>query len=260
MKRFFVFSFLFLANCASQTNALVSENSANLNLYKTISFTPTPTPSEQKDSSKQGADSDLCEGSQPTEFPKTNSPIGKVDFNNFSYPKIWEKGSVKLKNGCFGKEYTSPGLYVEKYYLQKVDFFDFNNDGNDEALVEVYHWSAGGSSGYSENFYIYALQGKKLNLLWKIATGTRAYCGMKEYEFKDKQINLELFGKCALKSDGNFKDSGKHRYDYAAEEYTKFVFGWNGKTFRLKSNEILPFPENDIKESLNRFTTKHFEK
>lgn len=96
------------------------------------------------------------------------------------------------------------------------------------------------------------MNGKKLNLLWKICTGARAYCGQKEYELKDKKIFLDLFGTGALKNDGNFKDSGKHNYDYSAFEYTKFAFGWTENKFGIMSREVLLFPENDIKEYLNK--------
>jgi hypothetical protein len=258
MKWFLAFSFLFLTSCANQTTPNLSENSSNQDLVKTITETPTQKPSELNNNSEQN--DDLCKDSEPLEIPKTDSPIGKTDFNNFSYPKILEKGLVKLKDGCFGQEITVPGLSIDIYTLESVEFLDFNGDGEDEALINVLFFSGGGSSGTSENYYIYKFQGKKLHLIWKIATGTRAYCGVKEYELKDKQIILELFGKCTVKADGNFKDEGKHKYDYSAEEYTKFVFGWTGNHFGVKSREVFPFPEGEIKEYLNRNSKERNEK
>jgi hypothetical protein len=259
MKWLLVFSLLFFAGCTTQTTAELSKNSSNQNLNGDVSnltVTVTATPQEIKNPSVQNEESDLCEDSEPVEIPKTDSPIGKIDFNNFSYPKIWEKGSVKVKNGCFGQEITQPGLSIERYSLESVEFVDFNADGVDEALIEVIFFSGGVSTGSSENFYIYQLRGQKPNLIWRIATGSRAYCGTKDHELKDRQIILELFGKCTVKSDGNFKDEGKHSYDFAAEDYTKFVFGWSGGKFIEKSREVFPFPERDIKEYWNKKALK----
>ena len=248
MKYISVFCLLFLASCAGQTTAQLLESSSNQNANIAPKEMPKPLATLVD---KSGEDFDLCKDYEQIEIPKTNSPFGKVDFKNLTYPKIWEKGSVKLKNGCYGKEFTVPGLWVERYSLESIEFVDFNNDGVDEALIELDFFSAGGSSGVSENFLVYNLKDKKLNLLWKIATGARAYCGTKEYKLKDKQIILELFGKCTLKSNGAFDDKGKHTYDYSAFEYTRFVFGWSGNKFGVKSREIFPFPENDIKEYPN---------
>jgi hypothetical protein len=252
MKWILVFILLFIANCASQTNALVSENTSNQNITNINTIVSLPPPTVTNKPAKVKNDSDLCDDSEPLAIPKTDSSIGKIDFNNLAYPRIWEKGSIKLQNGCFGREYTKPGLGIETFSLKNIDFVDFNNDGKDEALVKINWFSGSGSSGVSEQYFIYGLNGKKLNLLWKISTGARAYCGQKEFELKDKKIFLELFGTCALENDGNFKDRGKHRYDYSAFEYTKFTFGWSGNKFVITSREVLPFPENDIKDYLNK--------
>jgi hypothetical protein len=263
MKWILFFSLFFSVSCASRPEAQLAENSSDQNLTKAIVATPTPIKSEIKSPSKNDVDSDLCkeyqDPDQPGKVPKTDSPIGKFDFKNFTYPKIWQKGFVKLKDGCFGEMITEPGLAIEIYTLNSVDFVDFNNDGVDEALIKVAFFSGSGSSGVSENYLLYNLKGKKLNLLWKIGTGVRAYCGTKEYELKDKQIILELFGKCSVKSDGNFDDTGKHTYDYSAFEYTRFVFGMNDNRFGVKSREVLPFPEQDIKDYFNRKFNKQNE-
>jgi hypothetical protein len=248
MKYFLVICLLFLANCANQTTAQLSNNSSNLN--SNIAPRETPNPSATIDVKPEIEEFGYCKDYKQIEIPKTISPFGKVNFKNLTYPKIWEKGSVKLKNGCIGEE-NKTSLGGCEFTLNGVDFVDFNQDGKDEALVEIGNFCGAGSSSYTRNYFIYGFVNKKMTLLWKLSEGPRAYCGLKEYELKGNEIILEVFSKCSVKNDGNFNDEGKHTYDYSAFEYTQFVFGWSGNKFGVKSREVFPFPENDIKEYFN---------
>jgi len=151
MKWILVFALLFLANCASQTTALVSENTSDQNIGNRNTAVSLSSPTVENKPAKVKNDSDLCDDSEPLAIPETDSSIGKIDFNNLTYPRIWGKGSIKLRNGCFGHEYTKPGLWMEKFTLESVDFVDFNNDGQEELCSKSIGFRAADRPAYQSN-------------------------------------------------------------------------------------------------------------
>lgn len=250
MKFFVPALLLVLTGCGIDSTAKSNDNTANQNSSPTFVQIerPEPSPTVSRPENKTNTLSDECADYEPIEIPPTESKVGRIDFFNLAYPRIYEKGRFKLKNGCLYKETTYPGLSVEIWTLESIDFVDFDGDGIDEALVGIHEWSGSGSSGTNELFFIFRGDRKNPQMIFKMTTGSRAFCGLKEYELKDKRIYLELFGKCSLKPNGDFDDTGIHKYDYAAEDYTKLVFGWNGRRFGVIDREVLPFPEGDIKD------------
>jgi hypothetical protein len=248
MKLILVFCLLFLASCANQTTAQLSDNSSSQN----INITPKESPKSSATMNVQPNMEEFgyCKDYKQIEIPQTNSPIGKIDFKNLTYPKIWEKGFVKLKNGCVGED-NKEAVGGCEFTLKELDFVDFNQDGKDEALVKIGNFCGGGSSSYSRTYFIYGFVNKKMILLWKLSEGTRSYCGPKEFEIKGIELIFEVFSKCSVKRDGNFEDEDKEHFsdsDWSANFYTRFVFGWIGNKFAVKTREIFPFPEKNMRD------------
>ena len=237
MKLILALIVLFLANCANQTTAPISENPPNQNINSAPKETPKPSPTMnvQPETEEFG----YCKDYEQIELPKTNSPIGKIDFKNLTYPKIWQKGFVKLKNGCVGED-AKNALGGCEFTLGSIDFVDFDGDGIDEALVDIGNFCGAGSSSFSHNLFIYQVVNSKLKMIWKLSTGSESYCGVKDYKLEGNEIKLEVYSDCSVKADGNLDDICKGHGDNGAPYFTKFVFGWLKNKFGVKKQEVFP--------------------
>lgn len=91
----------------------------------------------------------------------SNSAIGKIDFGNFSYPKLWKQleKPAKLKNG----ELVFEGKYrcTTTISFDEVKYLDLTNDGEDDALVILNNQVACGSSSGAMSFLVFTMRNKK---------------------------------------------------------------------------------------------------
>lgn len=185
---------------------------------------------------------------QITEQPaneSSNSAIGKVDFSNFKYPRLWTglKKPAKLENGELVFEEDRCRTDIS---LDKVKYLDLTNDGEDDALVILYDQVSCGSSWGAASFLVFTMRNKKPQLIWKFTTGSEAHGGMRDFWLEDKELIVELYGKCKIigfEPKVDYSEIEFNRYsDSALKSTTRFRFGWNGRKFGQKSLEVLPYP------------------
>lgn len=163
----------------------------------------------------------------------TTSPIGKVDFKNFTYP------SATLKDGEF--EFSPARGCYANFSLSRVSYQDFTGDGQDEAIVELLEHFVGGSSSNYIATHIYQFTGTKPRLLWRFATGSEGYCGSGASYLDDKELVFELFGDCSI-AESEYKQFNQPSWDGDIPVYSIIRVSWNGRRFRQKSRQVLPFP------------------
>ena len=106
--------------------------------------------------------------------PNLDSPIRKVDFNNFTYPWTDDYSSKEekiftLKNGEIPFERESQ-MGVS---LVKTEYFDVTSDKADEAIL-TFSIQTGGSA-VPALIYIYKSENDNPKLLWSFATGDVIY-------------------------------------------------------------------------------------
>ena len=188
----------------------------------------------------------------------SNSAIGKVDFSNFKYPSIWKwlKHPVKLKNGELEFQEDRCGTNIS---LEKIKYLDFTNDGEDDALVILHNHTACGSSSNQVAFFVFTIRNKRPQIIWKFTSGSEAHGGTRDFWLDDKELIVELYGKCKIvgfEPKVDYSEIEFNRYsDTALKSTTKYRFGWNGNKFGQKSVEVLPYP---YKSTLDDNDEKHY--
>jgi len=123
---------------------------------------------------------------------KTDSPLGKFDFKNFTFPlpRGWQdidSKEITLENGIRRMTEAKIGMsYVTTKY------FDVTDDGEDEAFVILK--VATGSITIPQIVYIFEWKEGKPELLWYFRTGDRADGGLKKLGVENGELVVELFG------------------------------------------------------------------
>jgi hypothetical protein len=192
-----------------------------------VSPSPTPTPLEAL---KNEADS--------------NSPIRRIDFENFSFPELPSKKCLKQVVRLINGRYDAPA-YLKKLpsvdcwsvVLTGVSYGDITGDGNDEAIVTLYA-ELGGNSSYSD-VYLYSLTKNQPTLLWKFMTGDRADGGLKKIYPESGDLVIELFG---VGTKIGSLESREDVADCCPKHFTRTRYKWDGKYFRQDGEEIFPIP------------------
>jgi hypothetical protein len=160
--------------------------------------TPTfqPTPTSQPTASPSPARPNLQSEITDDRFNTTNSPLGHIDFKNYSYPlpRGWQNpdgSDLTLVNGELKpiSSDTDLGMDPEQAAAAKSQrriggsyvttrFFDVTGDGQDEALVIIKIETTG--SAIPQVVYIYMYKDDKPELIWYFRTGDRADGGLKD--------------------------------------------------------------------------------
>lgn len=165
----------------------------------------------------------------------------EVDFRNLSYGSYatsdGESHVLNLRQGTAGDE-------SDWFELKDVFYKDLTGDRIAEAFVKIRHGVCDGTScTNTDRFYIYATSNGKLKNLWQYETGSYAYgCGLKSLMLGDRQIVLELFGRCstqAMISPGPAK--------FLVEDVTSTVFEYDGRRFVTKSAKYILEPMRNVK-------------
>jgi len=162
------------------------------------------------------------------------------DFMNFSYGKYvssdGKSQALNIQRGLLNGE-------KEWFEVKDVFYKDLTGDGVAEAIVRLSHVKCDGDwCDGSDLFYIYTLRNGKLTNLWRYETGTYAYgCGLKSLMLGDKQVVVELFGRCssqAMVSPGPAK--------FLVEDATLTIFEFNGRRFMTKSARYFIEPMRNV--------------
>jgi hypothetical protein len=176
---------------------------------------------------------------------KAHSRIRAIDFNNFTFRQFWGSRPIRLRNGKL--EFESQGCHTE-YKLTAVNYVDLTGDRIAEALVHVEDFTACGSSGVSDYYYIYTIQKGRLRLLWRFGTGSEGIAGLKEFKLDGRVLVFELFGKYRI-AGPKFVDVGQQSTaECCPDHYSHVTVSWDGQKFRQRSLKIYAFPYKSITE------------
>ncbi|HKG58946.1 MAG TPA: hypothetical protein VKB05_04135 [Pyrinomonadaceae bacterium] len=164
-----------------------------------------------------------------------------VDFQNFSYG-TYPSSDLKPLNLTL----TGGNMWDESgwFNVQDVYYNDITGDGSPEAIVRLLHLRCHGScDGGADLFYIYTRRNGKLRNIWRYETGSYAYgCGLKAFTVENKQMVLELFGRCARPA-MDYPGPSK----FMVEDLTAILFRFEGGRFVTKTIQYIPEPSRSVK-------------
>jgi hypothetical protein len=225
------------ASCASHTISQTSNVGVSQN---------TPTPESGRSPTLDNSSNISKKSEKKKSVP---SAFGGVDFKDLSYPISSTPGTVRLKDGQ-ARFFEDKDLGNGWFDLRRVDYVDLTQDGKKEAVVQLIWVVCGGScDGGSDLFYFYSIENGQLKLLSRIETGSIAYdCGLKSFVLRKQELILEAFRQCtfdgvSLKSAYDAEERGGK---FIADEFTRFLFEFNGRQFVMKKRELFPNPEKNV--------------
>lgn len=160
--------------------------------------------------------------------------IRDVDFKNLAYP--WDERSFHGVPGTWhwlshlpqskvtltqgqkdfpppgAKEPRSPYDSYPHVTFESVTYGDLNNDGLEEAAVDL-HYGTGGTATW-DYLYIYTLDHGSPKLLAMLESGSRAYGGLTRLSIEGGELVLD------------FMDRDKRRGDCCSEGYIRVHYRW----------------------------------
>lgn len=180
--------------------------------------------------------------------PAPDSPIHRIDFANFTFPKLPSKKcnaqSIRLHDGRYDAPEDRvprklPSVDCWSVSLGSVKYGDVTGDDEEEAIVMLYA-ELGGTEG-SQDVFIYGLDHGRPRLLWKFVTGDRADGGPRRIYAENAELVIELYG----------VGSAIGKKLYGTEEvgaccpkhFTRTRYRWVGGHFQqIGKQEVLPNP------------------
>ncbi|MCW5962066.1 MAG: hypothetical protein KIS76_18025 [Pyrinomonadaceae bacterium] len=182
----------------------------------------------------------------------TTSPIGQVDFKNFTFPfpRGWQDSDSKeftLENGArpISKERVGVMHITTKYG-------DVTGDGVDEAFVIIKIETGGG--GIPQIVYVFSQKDEKAELIWLFRTGDRADGGLKRIFAENGEAVVELYGKdrYILGEVETMRIDGDEEQLCCPTHFTRSHYKWNGSNFSLQGKrETFSTGDNAAEPELN---------
>lgn len=177
----------------------------------------------------------------------TVSPIGKIDFKNYTYPlpRGWQGAGgvaeLTIENGIApaSQEDKQIGLsYVTAKYL------DVTGDGQDEAFVILKIETAG--AAIPQVVYVFEWQNNTPELIWYFRTGDRADGGLKDLRAENGELIVELYGqdRFVLGETETGKITGDEEQLCCPIFFTRTTYKWNGKNFLMQRKRLTFSVEN----------------
>ena len=189
-------------------------------------------------------------------FKKANSPIGGVDFKNYTYPLPhgWQNpdgSDLTLTDGKLapvGGD-TDIGMDPDEAAAAKSQrrigatfvttrYFDVTGDGQDEALVIIKIETFG--SAVPQIVYIYTYKDDHPELIWYFRTGDRADGGLKDLRPEDGNLLVELYGQDRFLLGGI--ETSKITDDFeqicCPTYFTRSLYKWTGRNFQMQGKRL----------------------
>ena len=235
-------------------SACSSAPTTSRNASPSESFQPAPTsqPTPSTSPSRPNLQSEITDD----RFKTTNSPLGKIDFKNYSYPlpRGWQNpdgSDLTLANGELKpvSADTDLGMDPEEAAEAKSQrrigatyvatrFFDVTGDGRDEAFVVLKIETFG--SAIPQIVYIFSEVQDKPELIWYFRTGDRADGGLKDLRPVNGQLVLELYGqdRFLLGETETAKITDDYEQICCPTFFTRSFYKWNGKNFQLQGKRL----------------------
>ena len=241
---------IFVANCGSRSDIAEYKPSAPASFQSPTA--PQPTPAAAPSPARPNLQSELLDD----RFKTTRSPLGSVDFKNYSYPLPhgWQNpdgSDLTLTNGELRPVSADTDLGMDPDEAAEAKsqrriggtyvtsrFFDVTGDGEDEAFVIIKIETTG--SAIPQIVYVFTYRQDKPELIWYFRTGDRADGGLKDLRPENGQLVVELYGQDRFLL-GGFETS-KITDDYeqicCPTFYTRSFYKWNGKNFQIQGKRL----------------------
>jgi hypothetical protein len=176
--------------------------------------------------------------------PVPDSPIRRIDFENFSYPfpeRPHGRKKIRLRDGeqpptLFG-EHGIPHNWG--YILSEVSYGDLTGDDIEEAIVILGIISSG--SGIPNYVYIYTLRHGRPALLWSFETGDRADGGLQKVAAENGELLIELRGRNKVIGTDLYADDGTGKGDCCHDAFTRTRYRWLRGRFRHRGTPEVIF-------------------
>ena len=184
----------------------------------------------------------------PPVKPTPDSPIRRIDFANFTFPRLPSQKcnarSTRLHDGRYDAPEDRvprklPSIDCWSVTLGPVNYGDVTGDGEEDAILMLYA-ELGGTEG-SQDVFVYRLDGGKPRLLWKFATGDRAEGGPRRIYAENGELVIELYGVGTA--------IGKKLYGTeevgacCPKHFTRTRYRWTQEQFRQTGKEeVFPNP------------------
>lgn len=169
---------------------------------------------------------------------KTNAPIGKTDFTNFTYPfpRGWQDVDSREFTLDGGKRPMSEDKIGMSYLTTK--FFDVTGDGEDEAFVILKIATAG--SAIPQIVYVFTMKDNEPKLIWHFRTGDRADGGLKDIRPENGEVVVEIYGqdRYILGEGETLKITGDEEQICCPTHFTRTRYKWNGSNFPLQGKRL----------------------
>jgi hypothetical protein len=252
MKNYF---FLILMSVAALfTGACQNRVEINQNVQPPVAVMP-PAPEPPPKASPTPAVPNLQAELTDDRNKTTDSPIGSVDFKNYTYPLPhgWQNpdgSDITLVNGRLspvGVDANGDLSDEEKVDLKSrrrigmsyvtTKFIDVTGDGQSEAIV-ILKIGTGGSA-IPQIVYVFEWKNKQPELIWSFRTGDRADGGLKDIYHSEEHpdtVVVELFGqdRFLLGQMETGKITGDYEQLCCPTHYTRSFYKWNGKVFLMQ--------------------------
>jgi hypothetical protein len=232
LKSVFIFSILLVlfSSCGKvEENAL--QNTQNESQPNQNSLPDENTPNVENQTSKfPNLQSDILSNKNTL----TTSPIGQVDFKNYTYP--FPRGWQDVDNKEFTLEDGKRPISKERIGITHITtkYGDATGDGIDEAFVILKIDTGGG--GIPQIVYVYTLKEEKPELIWHFRTGDRADGGLKRIYAENGEIIVEIYGqdRYILGEVETMKIDGDEEQLCCPTHFTRSNYKWNGSNFLMK--------------------------
>ncbi len=196
-------------------------------------------------------------------FKSTSSPLGNVDFKNFTYPlpRGWQNpdnSDATLTNGKLepifeavhdemDDEEKAQARSARRIGMSYVTtrYMDATGDGQDEAFVILKVETTG--SAIPLFVYVYDWKDDKPELIWYFRTGDRADGGLKDFRIENGELVIELYGQDRFLLGGieTGKITGDEEQLCCPTYFTRTTYKWNGKAFQLDGKKRLTYSVAD---------------
>ena len=140
--------------------------------------------------------------------------IKTFDFRNALLPPvvgdIYRRMRVKDGEHRLSGDERSRELWVDN-----ITYGDLDGDGNDEAVVSLFHW--GGGSGVFSDDFVFKLVDGLPKVIDRIGVGDRGFGGSRGLFIRNRTLFIERH------------DAGTHGSPCCPEFVVRYTFRWNGK-------------------------------
>ena len=134
-------------------------------------------------------------GVTPQPEERTDSPLGKFDFKNYTYPlpRGWHgaMNEITLENGSAPLSLDEENRKIGASYV-RTKYGDVTGDGHDEAFVVVKIETGG--AALPQVVYVFEWQNEKPEIIWYFRSGDRADGGLRDLRAENGEMVVELYG------------------------------------------------------------------